>query len=289
LDWEAAWKLFSSRDQEALALFGISIEEKSWSQDVGRMARGVVTRLKMGKWDTTMANAWGVTQLRKFSDKFEKESVFGETKVSAADVNQVFKWTPPIFGHDKLLNWPKDSEKKNVNVQFTHSGTGKPWVTFQVLSAVPLKAPLDLGYKLSKKITPVTQQVPGTWSVGDVANVEVNVTAKADQAWVVVTDPLPAGAAHLGNGLDSSSEILDRATPSAKANQLQDWPTEYESKSFAHFMSYAAYLPRGSYKLNYRIRLNSAGEFKLPPTRVEALYAPETFGELPNANWKVSK
>lgn len=35
LDWEAAWKLFSSRDQEALALFGVSIEENSWSQDVG--------------------------------------------------------------------------------------------------------------------------------------------------------------------------------------------------------------------------------------------------------------
>lgn len=74
-------------------------------------------------------------------------------------------------------------------------------------------------------------------------------------------------------------------------NQLQDWPAEYEIKSFASYMSYAAYLPRGSYKLNYRIRLNSGGWriSKMPPTRVEALYAPETFGELPNANWKVSK
>ena len=32
------------------------------------------------------------------------------------------------------------------------------------------------------------------------------------------------------------------------------------------------------------MRLNQAGTFQLPPTRVEALYAPEMFGEMPNAN-----
>ncbi|MGH8582404.1 MAG: hypothetical protein ACREWG_06355, partial [Gammaproteobacteria bacterium] len=32
----------------------------------------------------------------------------------------------------------------------------------------------------------------------------------------------------------------------------------------------------------YTVRLNAAGEFKLPATRVEALYAPEMLGEVPN-------
>jgi uncharacterized protein YfaS (alpha-2-macroglobulin family) len=31
------------------------------------------------------------------------------------------------------------------------------------------------------------------------------------------------------------------------------------------------------------VRLNNPGTFKLPATRVEALYAPEMFGERPNA------
>ena len=30
------------------------------------------------------------------------------------------------------------------------------------------------------------------------------------------------------------------------------------------------------------VRLNNAGAFSLPPSRVEAMYAPETFGEVPN-------
>lgn len=290
LDWEGKWRLFSSRDQEAMGVFGVSIDEGSWGQDVGRMARGVVARLRLGHWDTTMANAWGVTQLRRFSAKFEKEKVTGETKVSANDISGLFSWQSSPNGEKKLLGWPKGSEKNNVSVQFSHSGSGKPWIHFETVSAIPLKAPFDMGYKISRKITPVTQSTPGTWQVGDVANVELTVTAKADQPWVVVRDPIPAGASHLGTGLDGSSNILDRAPKrNALSTEVQDWPAEYEEKSHANFISYAAYLPRGTYRLNYRVRLNSAGEFKLPPSRVEAMYSPETFGEVPNANWKVSR
>jgi uncharacterized protein YfaS (alpha-2-macroglobulin family) len=147
-----------------------------------------------------------------------------------------------------------------------------------------------MGYKISRKITAVVQDVPGTWHVGDVANIELTVTAKADQPWVVVLDPIPAGASHLGNGLDGSSNLLDRKPKvKAQASDIQSWPTEYEEKSNANFVSYAAYLPKGTYTMNYRIRLNSAGEFKLPPSRVEAMYSPESFGEVPNENWKVSR
>ena len=34
---------------------------------------------------------------------------------------------------------------------------------------------------------------------------------------------------------------------------------------------------------HYSHFLNASGRFGLPPTRVEAMYAPETFGETPNA------
>jgi uncharacterized protein YfaS (alpha-2-macroglobulin family) len=35
------------------------------------------------------------------------------------------------------------------------------------------------------------------------------------------------------------------------------------------------------------IRLNNVCEFSLPPSRVEAMYAPKMFGEAPNALVKV--
>ena len=39
--------------------------------------------------------------------------------------------------------------------------------------------------------------------------------------------------------------------------------------------------------MEYTVRLNNVGDFSLPPSRVEAMYAPEMFGEAPNTRVKV--
>ncbi len=35
--------------------------------------------------------------------------------------------------------------------------------------------------------------------------------------------------------------------------------------------------------MEYTLRLNNPGRFEMPETRVEAMYSPEMFGELPNS------
>lgn len=274
LDWEAQWRLFTSRDQEALGVFAVALNEPSWNEDMGRMARGIVARLKRGHWDTTMANAWGATQLRRFSEKFEKEKIRGQTQVNANEISTTFNWQNMPNGERKHLAWPKNSAKEAAYVQFSHLGTGKPWIQLETVSAIPLKAPWDMGYSILRKVTPVIQSKQESWQVGDVADIELTITAKSDQAWVVVRDPIPAGATHLDGAPQDSA--------------TQDWPSEYEEKSQADFITYAAYLPKGTYRVSHRVRLNSAGEFKLPNTRVEAMYSPEIFGEVPNVNWSVA-
>ena len=42
-------------------------------------------------------------------------------------------------------------------------------------------------------------------------------------------------------------------------------------------------MPKGRHQIDYTVRLNNPGLFQLPPTRIEALYAPDSFGESPNA------
>ena len=44
---------------------------------------------------------------------------------------------------------------------------------------------------------------------------------------------------------------------------------------------------KGVGKMAYTVRLNNVGDFALPPSRVEAMYAPKMFGEVPNAQVKV--
>ena len=54
-------------------------------------------------------------------------------------------------------------------------------------------------------------------------------------------------------------------------------------RSFSSWRAYYDYVPKGRVVATYDIRLNQSGTFDLPPTRVEALYAPDLFGETPNA------
>lgn len=282
-DWEAQWMLFTSPDEEATSVFGIVMDDPQWKDNAGKMARGLLARMNKGIWDTTTANAWAVVNLRHFSSVFEKDKVTGTTAVTAPGVSQTFSWPT---GGDALLPWPQESTAKLVPLAFKQNGGGKPWMMVQTRSAIPLRASMDLGYKIARKLIPISQKTPGKFSDGDVVNVELTVTAKTDQPWVVVRDPVPAGASHLGNGLEGSSAILDK-TPKSSGAGVDQWPTEFEEKSNAYFTSYAAYLAKGTYRLNYRIRLNSSGTFRLPPSHVEAMYSPEVFGDAPNGPWIV--
>lgn len=51
----------------------------------------------------------------------------------------------------------------------------------------------------------------------------------------------------------------------------------------AAYRSYYRFVPKGRFSTEYTVRLNDAGRFALPPTRVEAMYAPEMYGAVPNA------
>jgi len=54
-------------------------------------------------------------------------------------------------------------------------------------------------------------------------------------------------------------------------------------RGFEGYRAYYDHLPKGKFQVEYTVRLNNVGTFGLPPTRVEALYAPSAFGAIPNA------
>ena len=101
--------------------------------------------------------------------------------------------------------------------------------------------------------------------------------------WVVVSDPVPGGATILGSGLGRDSAIATRTERQAGSA----W-SAFEERGFEAFRSYFEFMPRGKHVIEYTVRLNNPGRFGLPPSRVEAMYAPESFGESPNAALEVS-
>ncbi len=276
------WWLMQNGDVNTARLILAVMDDPAWKEDMGRLANGFLSRQKNGAWHTTTANLWGGLALEKFSAKFEAAAVNGSTKANLGTATAAVEWKTPE--RSMFLPWGKAGAKDNLTV--THQGSGKPWLTLQSLAAVPVKAPFNAGYQIKKTITPVEQAnkgLPaGTYSRGDTLRVTLEVNASTDMTWVVINDPIPTGATILGNGLGRDSEM---ATQGEKRDG-NGWAA-FEERSFEAFRSYYEYLPKGIIKMEYTIRLNNAGEFSLPPSRVEAMYAPEVFGEVPNPRMKV--
>jgi hypothetical protein len=257
-DW--LWWLMVSEDVNAVKLVLTTLDDAPWKPDMARMLRGALSRQNHGHWDLTTANAWGRLMLEKFARDYEKGEVSGETTASLGEGKTIIDWGATPHGGTALLAWP-DTKKELV---IKHEGRGAPWATVQSLAALPLKEPLSSGYKIERTVTPVNQKTPGVWARGDIARVHLKISAQADMTWVVVDDPVPGGASVLGSV----------------------WPT-FQERSFGAFRSYYEYVPKGSFTIEYTVRFNNAGTFGLPPTRVEAMYSPEMFGENPNTNIEV--
>ena len=165
-----------------------------------------------------------------------------------------------------------------------HRGTGKPWVGFQSVAAVPRTQPVNAGYVLQKTVTPLQGANSQGWKRGDLVRIRLEVTASADMTWVALSDPIPAGATIVGSGLGRDSDIAQQGEGAGEGT----WP-DFVERGQDSYRVYWGYLPKGKAAVEYTVRLNNAGDFALPPTRAEALYAPEMFGELPNARWKVAQ
>jgi hypothetical protein len=304
------WWLMQNGDVNTARLMLSVMDDPAWKDDMGRLANGFISRQQGGAWHTTTANLWGGLALEKFSAKFEAVTVAGTTKASMSTGAASVEWSkverikttdaagapnqttwfgapasPGNFRNNSMfLPWSKTAPKDTLNV--AHQGPGKPWLTLQSVAAVQLKQPFNAGYQIKKTITPVEQAnkgLPaGSYTRGDVLRITLEVNASADMSWAVITDPVPGGATILGSGLGRDSEI---ATQGEKKDG--DGWAAFEERSFESFRSYYQFMPKGVIKMEYTIRLNNVGEFSLPPSRVEAMYAPEMFGEAPNARIKV--
>ena len=317
------WWLMTNGDVNTARLLLSVMDDPAWKDDIGKLANGFIGRQQNGAWHTTTANLWGGLALEKFSKTFESTPVTGITAATLGTIKAQVDWSKvervkatdaagvpnqrTFFGapaspgnlrnNTMFLPWPaaptgvaaaaaaavaSAAAPAHDTLLVTQQGTGKPWLTLQSIAAIQLKAPFAAGYQIKKTITPVEQATPGIYTRGDILRIALEVNASADMTWVVVSDPIPGGATILGGGLGRDSQIATQGEKKSGAG----WAA-FEERSFEAFRSYYEYMPKGVVKMEYTVRLNNVGDFALPPSRVEAMYAPEMFGEVPNARVKV--
>lgn len=276
------WWMMSNRATVTAKLLTTVMNNKAWEKDIPVLMAGLLGQQQRGTWSTTTANVWGTLAVRAFSAAFEKTPVKGTLSMSlkaaadkAATADQTWEGLLPT---QKILAPWKNSEPQQLSLSL--QGAGRVWASMGALAAVPVTKAVYAGYTIDRQITPVSQANNGSWSVGDIYRVHLNITAKTAMNWVVVSDPVPAGATILGGGLGRDSAV---ATEGEKQDEQGMSPSFAERKSEL-YRAYYAWLPAGKTSLEYTVRLNTPGSYSLPATRVEAMYAPQVFGESPNTD-----
>lgn len=278
-DW---WWMMLNGESNVLRLLNEVMDDPAWQKDLPALLRGALLRQQRGHWGTTVANVWGDLALQKFSRKFERDTVAGTTTAQLGGKTVQYAWNKPS---DAPLSLPWGDGKGAFSL--THQGSGQPWATVLVQAAVPGKL-VESGYRIKRTVKAIEQKVAGQWSRGDLLRVRVEVEAGQMMNWVALSDPIPSGASILGN-TERDSQIGQQGenqTKDAEKDANHAWPIATE-RGLGYFRAYYEFTPKGRFWFEYTLRLNNAGEFFLPPSRVEAMYAPELFGQTPNGMWMV--
>jgi len=258
--------LLSSPDSNAARLLLLGLDAKLWTPDHARMLEGLLRRQKRGAWSTTVANVWGTLALKSYLKKHPP---------AGADTKATVTWqekTQNVGLNDQgslHLNWPQKQE----NLTLGREGQGDVWASVIARAAVPLTEAFQAGYRLEKTLQPVEQKTKGKWSRGDIVKVTFNMEAGSDQTWVVLADPIPAGARILNASLrDESGQTASNFLSPA-----------YVERRHEGYFAYFDFMPAGRHTVSYVMQVNNPGLFQLTTTRLEAMYAPDQYAELPNA------
>ena len=273
----APWWMMTSGDEMTIRALLAILGRPGWQEEAPRFMVGVALRQRQGHWDTTPANAWGTVAARRFAALYPPGAVAGTTTVRLGDVARTASW--PLTDAP-LLRLPLP--RVATPLLLAQSGGAGPWAQVSLTAAVPLTRPLFAGYRLERAVSVIQQRNKGRLTRGDVLRVRLTIDASAERNWVVVNDPIPAGATIVG-GLGGQSAQL-----AAQASGGEGVQPSYVERGQDGWRGYFAWLPRGRVTVEYAVRLNGVGRFQLPPSRVEAMYSPEIRAAVPNRSVEVA-
>ncbi len=173
-------------------------------------------------------------------------------------------------------------------------GDGRLYYTAHLRTFLPVEEiePLNRGVIVSRQYSDPTctdgLQCPEVEEVevGDVVQARLTIIAPHDLTYVVVEDPLPAGAEAIDpslatTGLVEQQPTLFREAESDYGREFYRWWWSWYSRSEMRddkVVLFADYLPAGTYEYTYTFRATRPGEYHVIPTSAREFYFPEVFG-----------
>jgi alpha-2-macroglobulin len=265
-----------------------------------RVARQLLSlRQPNGAWRTTQEDGWALYALADYRRLQESGS-------AAVDVRTLLggheilesKFPFGVLREDKVSVSAESLVSRGSPLTFDVSGEGRLFYAAELryaTSALPTRA-RDEGLFVTKyvrgvapaAVTAALASIPRRTAeavtAGELVIVDLLFESAEPRDHIVLDDPLPAGLEALDYDLDTTSKA-SRDAESKPADRRTTWlgttfrkATPRREVRDDRVVTYFDAIEPGMYRVSYLARASSIGSFVVPPTRIEAMYAPEIYG-----------
>jgi hypothetical protein len=242
-------------------------------------------------WETTQETAWAVmalTDWMQVSGELNPDYAYSVT-LNDDILGSDTATRDDIFDVETLRVDVADLLQDRANTlafERTGSDDGALYYTAHLTAYLPVPEvqALDRGLIVQRRYVNLNDPDGGsvnTARVGDVIQVRLTVIAPNDLHYVVIDDPLPAGAEAINPRLDTSQQVGTRPGLDSNDPLSRGWGWWYFSNiefRDEKVSLYSTYLPAGTYEYVYSMRAGIPGTYNVIPATGQEFYFPEVYG-----------
>jgi uncharacterized protein YfaS (alpha-2-macroglobulin family) len=267
---------------------------------IPNVVRWLMVARQFGVWETTQETAWALISLTDWMRATGELDADYAYSVSLNDRELAAQTvTRETVRQGSRLQVAVADLLRDADNRLTiarDEGPGRLYYTAHLRVFLPVEEiePVERGVVVSRRYTladctegprcPEAREV----KLGDLIRVDLTIIAPNDLYYVVVEDPLPAGAEAVDTGLATTSMLaMDPTLRRQRPQQGGGWYDSYwwwwnwYSRSELRdekVVLFADYLPKGTYEYSYTIRATLPGDYQVIPTTANEFYFPEVFG-----------
>ena len=261
---------------------------------IPNVVRWLMIARKTGIWETTQETAWALIALTDWMvETGELDADFDyalylndeERAQGTARRETIKQGTETHIPIDELK-----AEMLNALTIARTEGPGRLYYTahLEVYQPVEEIAAADRGFTIQRRYTLASCEAKDRlecpevreMQLGDVVRVDITLVTPHDRYYVVMEDPLPAGAEAIDTGLATTSLLEQDPTLRREDSYFWWWWHWYSHSELRDekVVLFADYLRAGTYEYSYTFRATLPGDYHVIPTVAKEFYFPEVFG-----------
>jgi len=258
---------------------------------IPNVVRYLMVQRQADAWETTQETAWAVmalTDWMRVSQELNPDYAY-QVSLNNTILGSGVASPNTVFDIETLQVDVTEMIQGQANqLVFERIGTdmGSLYYTAHLEAYLPVPAvePLDRGIIINRTYTMLgdeTRTPITSANVGDIIQVRLSIVVPNSLHYVVIDDPLPAGAEAVNPELSTSQTIGTEAGLDLGSPLSRGWGWWYFSNiefRDERVVMYSSFLPAGAYEYVYTMRASVEGEYNVIPTTGQEFYFPEVYG-----------